>query len=73
MRPIPHQIPRLLHPRLRHGRQLLVMPRVSQRLLDVVLRIRVEECRLGAEELAVGVYCTWEGVGEPGFSQYFTV
>ena len=62
---IPHQIPRLLHPRFGDRGQFLRVPGVTQRLLDVPLRVRVKEGGFGAEELAVGKDGAREGLGEP--------
>jgi len=41
------------------------MPRVSHRLLAVVLGVVVEELRLGTEELAIAIDGTWERLREP--------
>ena len=49
----------------RDGGYTMRMPRVSHRLLAVVLGVVMEELRLGTEELAVAVNGTREGLREP--------
>ena len=61
--PIPNQIPSLLGPSLRNRSEFLRMPRVPHWFLDIEVRIVVEERWVCAEELAVRVDGSWEGVG----------
>jgi hypothetical protein len=63
--PIPNQISRLLGPSLWNRSQFLRMPRVAHGFLDIEVRIVVEKRWVCAEELAVRVNGSWEGVGEP--------
>lgn len=62
---IPHQVTCGGNPAFRNGCQLLWMPGVPERLLDMILRIFVEESRVLAEEEAIGVDGPGEGLSEP--------
>ena len=49
----------------RYWREFLFMPRVTERLLAIVLRIVVEELWSRSEKLAVAIDSSREGGGEP--------
>lgn len=61
----PNEIARRLSPGLGNRCELLRVPRVAHRLLDVVSRVIVEESRIGAEELAIREDGSRERVGQP--------